>query len=81
MHIEMFVEYFDPFEDLLYLLKECYPALMLTGILRIIILDAENFIKSYLSDGWNEMNAIIYGKEDWSKRYANKMEALNHVFL
>jgi len=77
----MFLEHVDPFDELPYLLKECYRALMPTGVLRIIVPDAEKFIKAYLSDGWDEMNAISYGKEDWSVMYANKMEALNHVFL
>lgn len=81
VHIEMFLEHVDPFDELPYLLQECYRVIMPSGVLRIIVPDAEKFIKAYLSDGWDEMNAISYGKEDWSAMYANKMEALNHVFL
>jgi predicted SAM-dependent methyltransferase len=51
------------------------------GILRIIVPDAHKFIKAYIDNGWNELNKISYGLEDWSKKYSSKMEALNHVFL
>jgi len=81
VHIEMFLEHVDPFDELPYLLKECYRVLIPTGVLRIIVPDAEKFIKAYLGYGWEEMNTISYGKEDWSVIYSCKMEALNHVFL
>jgi predicted SAM-dependent methyltransferase len=81
VYIEMFLEHVDPFDELPFLLKECYRVLMPKGVLRIIVPDAEKFINAYVNDGWDEMNSISYGKEDWSLMYSNKMEALNHVFL
>jgi hypothetical protein len=49
--------------------------------LRVIVPDAELFLIAYAQDGWDALNAISYGFEDWSKEYPTKMDALNHVFL
>lgn len=81
IHIEMFVEHLDPFDELPLLLRECYRTLQPSGVLRIIVPDAEKFIKAYIADGWSAMNEISYGRENWEERYSAKMEALNHVFL
>ena len=81
IHIEMFLEHLDPFDELPFLLKECLRVLIPNGVLRIIVPDAEKFIKAYMTAGWEEMNKISYGGEDWSNEYLTKMEALNHVFL
>lgn len=80
IHIEMFLEHVDPVDELPYLLKECYRILMPGGIIRIIVPDAEKFVKAYLN-GWEEMNKISYGMANWSMLFASKMDALNHVFL
>lgn len=81
IHVEMFLEHLDPQDELPYFLSECYRILQKDGVLRIIVPDAEKFLKAYFDDGWLQMNAISYGFEDWSQLYACKMEALNHVFL
>lgn len=81
IHVEMFLEHLDPQDELPYFLGECYRVLQSNGVLRIIVPDAEKFLKAYLAEGWSEMNAVSYGFEDWSKKYSTKMEALNHVFL
>lgn len=57
------------------------PSFTTRGILRIIVPNAELFLKAYFSSGWNEMNNISYGFEDWSKQYDTKMDALNHLFI
>jgi predicted SAM-dependent methyltransferase len=81
IHVEMFVEHLDPLEELPVFLKECYRSLQAGGILRVIVPDAELFLRAYAQDGWGALNAISYGFEDWSKEYPTKMDALNHVFL
>lgn len=79
--VEMFLEHLDPVDELPFFLKECYRSLEPGGILRIIVPDASKFIHAYYSDGWEKMNKISYGEDDWSKEFSCKMEALNHVFL
>lgn len=79
IHVEMFLEHLDPFDELPYFLAECYRCLQSGGVARFIVPDAELFIRAYLSPGWEAMNRISYGQEDWSKQYPSKMDALNHV--
>jgi predicted SAM-dependent methyltransferase len=81
IHVEMFLEHLDPIDELPYFLKECYRCLDLNGVLRIIVPDGKKFINSYINAGWDDLNKVSYGNEDWSKAYSCKMEALNHVFL
>lgn len=81
IHVEMFLEHLDPVDEIPFFLTSCYHSLQPNGILRIIVPDAHKFIKAYIDNGWNELNKISYGLEDWSKKYSSKMEALNHVFL
>lgn len=81
IHVEMFLEHLDPVDELPFFLASCFNALQSDGIIRIIVPDAQKFIKAYMSSGWNEMNDISYGFDDWSKKYTTKIEALNHVFL
>lgn len=81
IHVEMFLEHLDPIDELPFFLKECYRSLQVNGVLRIIVPDAVKFVNAYQNSGWDELNKISYGGEDWSKVYSCKMEALNHVFL
>jgi predicted SAM-dependent methyltransferase len=81
LHVEMFLEHLDPTEELPVFLKECYRVLEPEGVLRVIVPDATLFLKAYFEDGWDAMNKISYGFEDWSLSYDTKMDALNHVFL
>jgi len=78
--VEMFLEHLDPVDELPCFLKECYRCLEPGGVLRVVVPDAVKFINAYTSEGWNAMNKISYGGEDWSEIYSCKMEALNHVF-
>jgi len=80
IHVEMFLEHLDPFDELNTFLSECYRALETRGTLRIIVPDAERFMRAYLSPGWSALNEISYGGENWAEVYPGKMEALNHVF-
>lgn len=80
IHVEMFLEHLDPFDELNSFLSDCYRALEPGGILRVIVPDAELFVRAYLSPGWEALNEISYGGENWAEVYPGKMEALNHVF-
>ena len=80
IHVEMFLEHLDPCDEVPHFLAEIHRCLQAGGIARFIVPDAELYIRAYLSPGWDAMNQISYGSEDWSKQYSCKMEALNHVF-
>jgi len=81
IHVEMFLEHLDPMDELPYFLNECFRCLEINGVLRIIVPDGRKFINGYIGEGWEDLNRISYGNEDWSKVYSCKVEALNHVFL
>ena len=81
IHVEMFLEHLDPIDEIPFFLTSCYVSLQQNGILRIIVPDAEKFIKAYLDSDWNDINKISYGLDDWSKIFPSKMDVLNHVFL
>lgn len=80
IHVEMFLEHLDPFDEIPHFLAEIHRCLQPDGVARFIVPDAELFVRAYLSPGWEAMNRISYGSEDWSKQYTCKMDALNHVF-
>lgn len=81
IHVEMFLEHLDPVDELPHFLSSCYNSLQQNGILRIIVPDAQKFVRAYLDNDWSEMNKISYGLDDWSKKFPTKMDSLNHVFM
>lgn len=81
IHAEMFLEHLDPTEEAPFFLKDCLRCLQPDGTLRVIVPDAELFLRAYLSDGWEALNEISYGGEQWDRVFPSKMDALNHVFL
>jgi predicted SAM-dependent methyltransferase len=80
IHVEMFLEHLDPFDEVPVFLREIYRCLETNGVARFIVPDAALFIEAYINAGWDSMNEISYGSEDWSKSFASKMDALNHIF-
>lgn len=80
IHVEMFLEHLDPYDEVPRFLAEVHRSLQAGGVARFIVPDAELFLRAYLAPGWEAMNRISYGAEDWSTQYGCKMEALNHVF-
>ncbi len=80
IHVEMFLEHLDPFDEIPHFLAEIHRCLQPDGVARFIVPDAELFIRAYLSPGWEALNRISYGCEDWPHQYVCKMDVLNHVF-
>jgi predicted SAM-dependent methyltransferase len=80
VHVEMFLEHLDPVDEVPGFLREVHRCLQGNGVARFVVPDAALFIRAYLSPGWDSMNEISYGSEDWSRLYSCKMDALNHVF-
>lgn len=80
IHVEMFLEHLDPFDELPPFLREVRRCLEPGGIARFIVPDGEAYLRAYLAPGWDSLNRISYGGEDWSRQYPSKMDAINHVF-
>jgi predicted SAM-dependent methyltransferase len=81
IHVEHFLEHLAPSDERLRFLNECRRCLQENGILRIIVPDAELYVRAYAESGWGALNHITCGGDIPERVFRTKMEALNHVFL
>ena len=81
IHVEHFLEHMSPIDERSRFLRECLRCLQPGGILRVIVPDAELYIRAYLAPGWETLNCISCGGEVPQQVFQTKMEALNHIFL
>jgi predicted SAM-dependent methyltransferase len=82
---EHFFEHVDYEEQVPYLLAECRRVLQPGGVIRIIVPDAEKYLRAYVSGGWDELAGIrplAPGRADvhFPVRYNTPMELINVVF-
>jgi predicted SAM-dependent methyltransferase len=82
---EHFFEHLDYTEEVPSFLAECRRVLETRGVLRIVVPDAERYVRAYCSHGWTDMTALRSLGPDRSDpylqgRYETKMELLNAVF-
>lgn len=80
IHVEHFLEHLEPNDERTPFLQECRRCLQAEGVLRVIVPDAELYIKAYLQPGWKLLNKIGCGGEKPEVTFTSKMEVLNHVF-
>ena len=81
IHVEHFLEHLEPTDERPDFLRNCYRSLQSGGVLRIIVPDAELYIKAYLEPGWENFNYMGCGGDVPEKTFKTKMQALNHVFV
>jgi predicted SAM-dependent methyltransferase len=79
--VEHFFEHLCPFDERPAFLSDCRRCLSQGGVLRIIVPDAEKYIRAYVGEGWAALNEIGCGGDVPEQAFATKMQALNHVFL
>jgi predicted SAM-dependent methyltransferase len=82
---EHFFEHIDYAEEAPYFLTECCRVLEPGGVIRIVIPDAEKYMRAYCADGWDEMTRVRPLKADHSdvhygSKFQTKMEVVNAVF-
>ena len=82
---EHFVEHLDYNEEVPYFITECYRVLKKGGVIRIIVPDAEKYIKAYTKGGWDElveMKRLGDQRTDpcYGFKYKTRMELINFVF-
>jgi predicted SAM-dependent methyltransferase len=82
---EHFLEHLDYTEEAPYFLAECYRVLQNEGVLRIVVPDAEKYLKAYIQDGWESLKSIRPLDEKltdcyFGYTYNTKMELINVVF-
>lgn len=82
---EHFFEHIDYVSEVPIFLKECFRSLQKDGVLRIIIPDAEKFLRAYVSNGWGDMIKTrpltdnLYDQL-MGYTYETKMQLVNEVF-
>ena len=82
---EHFFEHIDYTEEVPYFLSECHRVLKKDGVLRLILPDAEKYLRAYCNGGWEELERIrslAPGRMDAHTqcRYNTPMELINVVF-
>jgi predicted SAM-dependent methyltransferase len=82
---EHFLEHLDYREEVPEFLTECYRVLGDRGVLRIVVPDAEKYLRAYVEDGWRELVALRRLDQNLNDyyypfRYKTKMEVINVVF-
>ena len=78
-------EHLDYTEEALMFLSECRRVMKPSGVLRIIVPDAEKYLKAYVAGGWQqlaEIRPLIEEKTDfhYKCKYNTPMELINVVF-
>lgn len=82
---EHFVEHLDYCEEIPSFVRECHRVLEPGGVLRIVVPDAEKYLRAYCHGSWDEL-AIVRplgpGLSDghFGSKYNTKMELVNVVF-
>lgn len=81
---EHFFEHIDYFEEVPLFLSECYRVLEPGGTIRIIVPDAEKYLRAYCAEGWEELAKVRPLRPDHSdndeSRFNTKMEVVNGTF-
>jgi len=83
---EHFMEHIDYTEDVPFFLTECYRVLQPGGVIRIIVPDAEKYVKAYFKRDWEQLAAMSthindhHYDEHFKSKYHAMMEPLNFIF-
>lgn len=85
IYTEHFFEHMDYTEEVPHFLSECHRILQKSGVLRIVVPDAEKYVRAYCHSGWDAVSRIRGLSDDHFDhyvdcRYHTKMELLNEVF-
>lgn len=81
IHVEHYLEHLDPIDERPLFLAECLRCLKPDGVLRIIVPDAELYVRAYLEPGWEMLNEIGCGGKTPEDVFNCKIEVLNLVFI
>lgn len=82
---EHFFEHIDYTEEVPYFLSECHRVLKIGGVLRLILPDAEKYLRAYCKGGWEELDRIRpldpeHTDSYYNFKYNTRMELMNLIF-
>jgi predicted SAM-dependent methyltransferase len=72
---EHFLEHIDYDDEAPRLLSDCVRVLEPGGVLRLVVPDAERYVRAYVAEDWSEMRKLRS-----CDRFRTKMEVMNQVF-
>ena len=81
IHVEHFFEHMSQDDESIIFLEECRRCLEVGGTLRIVVPDAELFVRAYLEEGWSGFQRLAAVGDKPEDNFPTKMDALNHVFV
>lgn len=82
---EHFFEHIDYTEEAPAFLAECWRVLQPGGVLRLIVPDAERYLRAYCAEGWDELDRLRGLDREHTdpylhSRYHTKIELINAIF-
>lgn len=81
IHVEHYFEHLTHDEEAERFLLECHRCLQAGGVLRIIVPDAERFLRAYVAEGWTNMQQLAAEGTLVRSAFETKMQAINHVMI
>lgn len=81
IHVEHYFEHLTHEEEAAPFLRECHRCLEAGGTLRIVVPDAERFVRAYADESWGALQALAAEGTSMKDAFATRMQALNHVML
>lgn len=79
IRVEQFVEHLEPREDLPAFLRDCRRALRAGGVLRVIVPDAERYLRAYGREDLGGFRDLAV-PEPFPADLPTRMDVVNHVF-
>lgn len=77
---EHFLEHLDYAQEAPYFLASCFRVLKQGGVLRIIVPDAERFLRAYQSASPADWSALGWDLNNLPEGFKTQMNIINHVF-
>jgi predicted SAM-dependent methyltransferase len=81
IYAEHFLEHLDRYSEAPLFLAACRQAILPGGVLRIVVPDAEKYVRAYCASGWEEMVSFSpLAPPPEERMQTTKMDILNHHF-
>lgn len=80
IRVEQFLEHQDHIDEVPGFLESCYRCLKRGGVLRVVVPDAERFLRTYVAGTDQDWIELGWRLDDLPDGFRTRMDILNHVF-
>lgn len=80
IRVEQFLEHQDHIDEVPSFLRSCYLSLKRRGVLRIVVPDAERYLRLYASGNDRDWAELGWKLDELPEGFATRMDIINHVF-